>query len=404
MSGPKVFADGKVKAWVHGVALEEAAMEQLLQSSRLPFLHHWIAAMPDVHWGRGATIGSVIPLKGAIVPAAVGVDIGCGMMAVKTSLRASDLPSDLRGIRAQIERDVPHGKSFGRYDRGSHSREIPKEVMNTWMELKPGFERILECHPDAVREANTYRHLGTLGGGNHFLEICLDENQDVWVMLHSGSRGVGNRIGTYFIEKAREAMQKKGLETPNRELAWFEEGSQMFEDYWHALSWGQEFARRNREIMMSRTLDALRRSQGIPPFEARLEAVNCHHNYASREVHFGEEVYVTRKGAVRAGEGELGIIPGSMGAKSFIVRGRGNPDSFHSCSHGAGRAMSRKKAREHFGLEDHLKATEGVECRKDLGVIDETPGAYKPIEKVMQAQSDLVETVHTLKQVLCVKG
>jgi len=393
-----------IKAWTRGVPLEAEAEKQLHNVAKLPFIHRWVAVMPDVHWGIGATVGSVIPTVGAIIPAAVGVDIGCGMMAVRTSLTAGDLPESLHGVRTAIEKAVPHGRTDGggRADRGAWGRP-PQAQAEAWRALEPAFKAIVDKHPKVAR-ANSITHLGTLGTGNHFIEVCLDESDAVWFMLHSGSRGVGNRIGTYFIELARNDMRKHAANLPDRDLAYFEEGSEHFEDYVEAVGWAQNFARVNRQLMMHAVIDAVASVPGIPPFRADRMAVNCHHNYVARERHYGKEVFVTRKGAVRAGAGDLGIIPGSMGARSFIVRGKGNPESFESCSHGAGRVMSRTAAKKLFTLEDHIKATEGIECRKDKDVIDETPGAYKPIDAVMEAQSDLVEVVHTLRQVVCVKG
>jgi tRNA-splicing ligase RtcB (3'-phosphate/5'-hydroxy nucleic acid ligase) len=265
------------------------------------------------------------------------------------------------------------------------------------------FEQICEKHP-YVRNSNNHKHLGTLGTGNHFIEVCLDEAQRVWIMLHSGSRGVGNRIGTYFINLAQKDMRTHIANLPDKNLAYFNEGTQHFDDYVEGVHWAQDFARTNREVMMNRVLASLRKLKGVPSFTVEKAAVNCHHNYVQREFHYGEDVWVTRKGAVSAAKGQLGIIPGSMGAKSFIVRGLGNPESFHSCSHGAGRTMSRTKAKAQFSVEDHVRMTEGVECRKDSGVIDETPAAYKDIDAVINAQKDLIEVVHTLKQVVCVKG
>jgi len=389
-----------VKAWVKGVPVEEEARMQLGNVARLPFIHSHVAAMPDVHFGRGATVGSVIATKGAIIPAAVGVDIGCGMMAMRTSLRADQLPDSLALIRNDMERTVPHG---GIGAKGGWSRGVPNAVGTRFVEsgLAERLKVIEDRHPK-IAGANHVIHLGTLGTGNHFIELCLDEEDRVWVMLHSGSRGVGNRIGTYFIAEAREALNKRGYGIPDRDLSWFEEGEDLFADYTEAVLWAQDFARANREVMMERILSSLRHR--LPAFTVEKAAVNCHHNYVARERHFGADVWVTRKGAVRAGDGELGIIPGSMGAKSFIVRGKGNEQSFCSCSHGAGRRMSRTAAKKAFTLDDHRRATEGVECRKDKGVIDETPGAYKDIDAVMAAQTDLVEIVHTLKQVVCVKG
>jgi tRNA-splicing ligase RtcB len=391
-----------VKMWTRGVPVEDEAKRQLENVARMPFVFSHVAAMPDVHFGRGATVGSVIATKGAIIPAAVGVDIGCGMMAVQTSLKAGDLPESLGKLRSAIERAVPHGfvSVKGRAVRGSWY-VVPASVSARWASLAGRFEAIETKHP-ALADRAPARQLGTLGGGNHFIEICLDGEQAVWVMLHSGSRGVGNRIGQYFIELAREDMRQHVMNLPDRDLAYLTEGTKHFDDYVEAMSWAQDYAAANRDTMMQTVLRVLR--EQVQPFALGKVAVNCHHNYTTRETHFGESVLVTRKGAVRAGAGELGIIPGSMGARSYIVRGLGNRDSFESCSHGAGRTMSRTQARKRFSVADHVAATRGVECRKDVAVIDETPAAYKDIDAVMNAQSDLVEIVHTLKQVVCVKG
>ena len=394
-----------VKAWTKGVPLEDAARQQLLNAAQLPFIFKWIAAMPDVHWGIGATVGSVIPTKGAIIPAAVGVDIGCGMMAVQTSLNARDLPDNLKGIRSAIETAVPHGRTNrgGAGDRGAW-HNIPERNQEVWAsELKARYDAILAKHPKLDR-GNHANHLGTLGTGNHFIEVCLDESESVWFMLHSGSRGVGNRMGNYFIDVARKDMQKFFVNLPDVDLAYFPERTEHFDDYIEAVEWAQDYARRNRDLMMEQIVAVVRASGEVRPFAAKLQAINCHHNYVAREKHFKENVLITRKGAVRAREGDMGIIPGSMGSRSYIVRGKGNPESFCSCSHGAGRAMSRKEAKRRFTVEDHMRMTEGVECRKDEDVIDETPAAYKPIDAVMAAQADLVEIVHTLRQVVCVKG
>jgi tRNA-splicing ligase RtcB len=393
-----------IKAWTKGVALEDEARAQLLNVAQMPFVYKWVAAMPDVHWGIGATIGSVIPTKGAIIPAAVGVDIGCGMIAVQTDLNARDLPENLKGIRSAIEKAVPHGRTNhgGRGDRGAW-HEIPLRNQEIWATLKPGYDTILEKHPKLDR-GNHSNHLGTLGTGNHFIEVCLDESDMVWFMLHSGSRGVGNRMGSYFIEVARKDMERLFVTLPDRDLAYFPEGTKHFDDYVEAVEWAQNYARWNRHLMMESLVKSVRESGELRAFVAEVKAINCHHNYVARENHYGENVLVTRKGAVRAREGDMGIIPGSMGARSYIVRGKGNAESFQSCSHGAGRAMSRNEAKRRFSLEDHARMTEGVECRKDKDVIDETPAAYKPIEAVMKAQSDLVDIVHELHQVVCVKG
>jgi len=392
-----------IKMWTRGVPVDDKARAQLASAAKMPFIFKHVAAMPDVHVGIGATVGSVIPTRGAVIPAAVGVDIGCGMMAARTSLMAHDLPDNLEGIRSAIEQAVPHGRSVGRGQRDHGSWGAPPPaIVDAWAMLAVRFERICDKHP-RLKNTNNLTHLGTLGTGNHFIELCLDTEARVWVMLHSGSRGVGNAIGTFFIELAKQDMRKWHINLPDEDLAYFPEGTDHFDDYVEAVGWAQDFAALNRRMMMANVIAALR-GWIAKPFEAELEAVNCHHNYVTRENHFGENVLITRKGAVRAAKGVLGIIPGSMGAKSFIVRGLGNAESFHSCSHGAGRVMSRNEAKRQVSLADHIADTEGVACRKDAGVIDETPRAYKPIEAVMAAQADLVEIVHTLKQVVCVKG
>jgi tRNA-splicing ligase RtcB len=393
-----------IRAWTLGVPFEDAAEKQLRNLATLPFLHKWIAVMPDAHQGKGATVGSVVATSGAVIPAAVGVDIGCGMMAARTSLRASDLPDDLAGIRSAIEARVPHGRTDngGKNDRGAW-HDVPEAVTAAWADLAERYASIVEKHP-RIGRGSAIEQLGTLGTGNHFIEVCLDEEDRVWVMLHSGSRGVGNRIGSHFIELARREMERFFIHLPDRDLAYLPEGTVHFGHYVQAVGWAQDYAMKNRELMMSRVMAALRVEGALPAFDAAVEAVNCHHNYVAREHHYGKDVLVTRKGAVRAQEGDLGIIPGSMGARSYIVRGLGNRESFCSSSHGAGRAMSRTEARRRFSVEDHAKATAGIECRKDAEVIDETPAAYKPIEDVMRAQRDLVAIVHTLRQVVCVKG
>ena len=390
---------GRFPVKVYTNELDDRAREQLFQMSFLPFVHSHIAAMPDVHAGIGATVGSVIPLKGAVVPAAVGVDIGCGMNAVRLGLTASDLPDNLKGLRSAIERDIPVGFNL-------HRRKDPVKD-STIRALAPGLKRIQEKHPAIqVARKKTYdtwiRQLATLGGGNHFIEICLDEKDDVWVMLHSGSRGIGNIIGRYFIENARREMERQDIRLPDRDLAYFTEGTQGFDDYVEAVDWAQDYAMTNRREMMRLILAVLHRK--LPPFQVTKEAINCHHNYVTKEHHFGEDVYVTRKGAIKAGVGDLGIIPGSMGARSYIVQGKGNAESFSSCAHGAGRVMSRTQAKKMFNRDDLAAQTEGVECRKDKAVIDEIPAAYKDIDVVMENQNDLVGVVHTLRQVICIKG
>ena len=394
----KIITKGKVPVKIYTDEVESGAMQQLYNMAQMPFIHSHIAAMPDVHLGKGATVGSVIPTKGAIIPAAVGVDIGCGMNALRLSIKAKDLPDNLRAIRLLIEGAVPVGFAMHKNDKARNS---------TIRALSGGLDRIIEKHKKIYAKRkkpfqNWVRQIGTLGGGNHFIELCLDENEDVWVMLHSGSRGVGNVIGQYFIELARKDMGQHLINLPDKDLAYFTEGAKHFDDYIEAVEWAQQYAMANRREMMHFILAALRKK--LPKFGITKEAINCHHNYVSREFHFGEQVLLTRKGAIRAGEGELGIIPGSMGAKSYIVRGKGNPQSFCSCSHGAGRKMSRSAAKRHFVEQDLVQQTLGVECRKDGGVIDEIPGAYKDIDVVMKHQTDLVEVVHSLKQVVCVKG
>jgi tRNA-splicing ligase RtcB len=374
----------------------------------LPFIHKHVAVMPDCHFGFGATVGSVIPTKGAIIPSAVGVDIGCGMVAVRTGMESTDLPTNLKGWRSAIEHAVPTGAVKGAsHNKGGYaSGDVPKTHALAWAnKLDARYQNILAKHKSIFHKAASLQ-LGTLGSGNHFIEICLDEADRVWLMLHSGSRGPGNIIGRYFTDLAKEEMSKHFIHLPDRDLAYLPEGTQYFDDYIEAMEWGQDFARINRDLMVVQVFDALKREGGVPQKKLLTHdvAVNCHHNYTTRENHYGDNVWLTRKGAVCARKGVMGIIPGSMGAKSFIVEGKGNPESFDSCSHGAGRVMSRSAAKKQFTLDDHIAATEGVECRKDIGVLDETPGAYKSIDSVMKAQESLVEIKHTLKQVLCVKG
>lgn len=396
-----------IKAWTKGVPIEDAAAQQLRNVASLPFIHKHVAAMPDVHWGMGATVGSVIATKGAIIPAAVGVDIGCGMVAARLSLTANDLPDNLSAMRSAIEAAVPHGRTDngGPMDRGAWG-DVPHEATR-FLGTEGGerLAKIVEKHPKLERAAKRAgHHIGTLGTGNHFIEICLDEERRVWIMLHSGSRGIGNAIGSYFIEKAKADMKRWFINLPDADLAYLPDGSENFTNYIEAVGWAQDFALENRRLMLDATFRAIAETLNRPDAIYQEEAINCHHNYVARENHFGQNVFVTRKGAVRARAGDMGIIPGSMGVRSYIVRGTGSPESFTSCSHGAGRRMSRAEAKRTFTLADHEAATAGVECRKDAEVIDETPGAYKDIDAVMAAQADLVDIVHTLKQVLCVKG
>lgn len=387
----KVIAGGYAPVKIYTEDVDQKSEIQLANIASMPFVHHHVAAMPDVHLGKGATVGSVIPTKGAIIPAAVGVDIGCGMNAARLSLKASALPDSLKLIRAQVERDVPVGRA------GHKSSRLQSKALE---KVAPGLKLIQDKYPKL--DANWESQMGSLGGGNHFIELCLDENQDVWVMLHSGSRGIGNRIGEHFISAARKEMERLFIHLPDRDLAYLAEGSELFDDYLQAVSWAQDYAMENRRTMMTLVLKALARH--LPAFTLTEEAINCHHNYVAREHHYGADVWVTRKGAIRAREGDLGIIPGSMGARSYIVRGKGSAESLCSCAHGAGRKMSRSQAKQRFTRDDLQAQTAGIECRKDGGVIDEIPGAYKDIDTVMANQSDLVDVVHTLKQVMCVKG
>ena len=390
--------NAQIKAWIKGVPIEDGAKQQLYNTAELPIVYKHIAAMPDVHWGLGATVGSIIPTKQAIIPAAVGVDIGCGMCAIRTSLTSHDLPENLGRLRNKIERKVPVG--FDDFDK---RKEVGKDAPKTWQNIfEKRYKKILDKHPKLNSKKNPVMQLGTLGGGNHFIEICLDESDRVWIMLHSGSRNAGNRIGSYFISQAKKEMEKLGIKLVDKNLSYFNEGSELFDDYVDAVGWAQEYAKINRKMMLETILNIFRKI--FKNFTTDKKAVNCHHNYVQLENHFGQNLWITRKGAVSAMEGELGIIPGSMGTRSYIVEGKGNPESFHSCAHGAGRLMSRKKAKKNFTVEDHIQATRGVECRKDKRVLDETPGAYKNIDDVMNAQKDLVNVLYALKQIVCVKG
>lgn len=393
-----------IKHWTKGVNIDDNAMQQLKNIASMPFIHKHVAAMPDVHWGMGATIGSVIATKGAVIPAAVGVDIGCGMMAIKTSLTASDMPDNLHLLRCDIEEAIPHGRTDngGKNDKGGWS-VLPSKHSMVWKNLMIGYEDILVKHPKA-KSFNNSRHLGTLGTGNHFIEICLDEFDSVWIMLHSGSRGAGNKIGMYFINKAKEEMERYHIAEylPDKDLSYLVEHTEIYDDYVNAVEWAQNYALENRKLMMDSAISVMRRH--LPEFKLTEKAINCHHNYISKENHYGANVIVTRKGAVRARTGDLGIIPGSMGTGSFIVEGLGNKHSFCSCSHGAGRVMSRTEAKKVISLEDHAKAMKGIEARLDADVIDESPAAYKDIGAVMDAQSDLILIKYRLRQILNVKG
>jgi tRNA-splicing ligase RtcB len=386
-----------IKIWTDVV--EDAALQQLKNIARLPFIHsNGVACMPDVHAGIGATVGTVIATDKAIIPAAVGVDIGCGMNAVRLSLKASDLPDDLKKIRLQIERDVPLGA------KGSHRRPETLEANAKRLNAVPQSVAAAFANGDVEKTLNkAVPQLGTLGSGNHFIEICIDENQDVWVMLHSGSRGLGNIVGHFYMEKAKRQMEQKFISLPDADLAYFPEDTDDFNAYVEAVGWAQNYALENRRAMMETVIASLRRHIPID-FTITQEAINCHHNYVEKENHFGRDLWITRKGAIRAREGDLGIIPGSMGQRSYIVAGKGQLESYCSCSHGAGRIMSRDEAKQKFTVVDVVAQTEGVECRKDNKVIDEIPGAYKNIDEVMENQTDLVEVRHILKQVLNVKG
>ena len=383
----KVISDRRVPIKIWTEDIEPEAEQQLRNIADMPFIHSHVAVMPDVHLGRGATIGSVIATDGAIIPAAVGVDLGCGMSSVKLPLKLEQL-THIPALRHQLERSIPVGR-FGNKEMSNSAGLFMARLGQYRADLK-----------DSTLKAGL--QLGTLGGGNHFIEICYDENQDVWLMLHSGSRNIGNVLAKYHIDKAKGLMKQYFIKLPDPDLAYFTQHTKEFDDYIFDMLWAQNYAKSNRLEMLKKCLEDIHKQYHINI--SNLNIIDCHHNYCEMENHFGKNIWVTRKGAVKATQGTLGIIPGSMGIKSYIVKGKGNLQSFCSCSHGAGRRMSRSKAKEMFTLEDHLKATEGVDCRKDLGVLDETPGAYKDIDSVMENQKDLVEIVHTLKQVLCIKG
>lgn len=390
--------NGGVPVKIYTRNIENEALTQLKKISQLPVIHSHVAAMPDVHLGIGATVGSVIPTLNAIIPAAVGVDIGCGMSALRLSVKSSQLPDNLAEMRSAIERSVPVGLR-------AHKTVCVRA--SACKKLAGGVDWLFDKHPSVMKRLKQpqtmwTKQMGTLGSGNHFIEVCVDENKDVWIMLHTGSRGIGNAIGQHFIALAKQDMGKHIHNLPDKDLAYFTDGSENYVDYVTAVNWAQEYARVNRDEIMALVLRAI--APFLPKFHTDRHAINCHHNYVSREHHFGADVMVTRKGAISAREGELGIIPGSMGAKSFIVAGKGSAESFCSCAHGAGRKMSRTAARHAFKREDLIAQTKGVECRKDKAVIDEIPAAYKDIDEVMDNQSDLVAVIHTLKQVLCVKG
>jgi tRNA-splicing ligase RtcB (3'-phosphate/5'-hydroxy nucleic acid ligase) len=385
-----------IKAWTDGVPFEQEAQLQVSRLARLPFVFSHVAVMPDVHPGRGSTVGSVFASEHAIIPAAVSTDIGCGIAVVKTSMKADDLPDSLTHIRQAIERIVPVGMA-------AH-KNIPSSVEAAWKKLSPGFAEILKAHPK-ITDRTQIAQLASLGGGNHYEEVALDEDGYVWIMVHSGSRGVGNRIGTYFIERARKDMLRQGIGLEDSNLAYFTDDQQAFHDYLQAVGWAQDYAKENRRLILQRTLDGLRdRKLHLPKFKVVEAMTNCHHNYVAQERHFDTDVWVTRKGAVRAGLGERVIIAGSMGARTYIARGKGNPQSFASCSHGAGRVMDRNTAKESISMAEFKKSMAGIEARVERQFIDEAPAAYKPIEAVMRAQEDLVEVEHELRQVICIKG
>jgi tRNA-splicing ligase RtcB (3'-phosphate/5'-hydroxy nucleic acid ligase) len=394
-----------IEAWTRGVPIEEKAKQQLRETASLPIVWPHLAVMPDVHWGMGSTVGSVVPTINAIIPSCVGVDIGCGMAAVRTTLTSSALGDNALALFSCLERAIPHGRTDdgGANDRGAWGQRAPEAIGKRWDEwLNDGFDRHVAPHIKRAKAERAVSQLGTLGTGNHFVEVCIDESDRVWLMLHSGSRGIGNQIASHFIAVAKRRADEQGTVLPNRDLAWLDEGTPEFGDYVAALDWAQRYARTNRDLMLGQALYAMRVT--LPAFDVTDEAVNCHHNYVNREQHFGRDVWLTRKGAVSARAGELGIIPGSMGTKSFIVRGRGNPDSFNSCSHGAGRVMARGEAKRNITVEQHALDTAGVVCRKDADVVDESPRAYKNVEDVLRAQRDLIDVVHVLKQAVCVKG
>jgi tRNA-splicing ligase RtcB (3'-phosphate/5'-hydroxy nucleic acid ligase) len=380
-----------VLSWAnHDLSPDETKMAQNVAS--LPFVFKHLALMPDVHLGKGALVGSVVATKAAIIPAAIGVDIGCGMCAIQLPFRAEQLDGKLKKIRQEIEAAIPVGFN--------ENKEADRQVLN-WQ----GWQDFTQLHDGVSHlESKALKQMGSLGGGNHFIEVCIDAQDGVWLMLHSGSRNIGNMLAQRHIETGRNLAKMAGETLPDKDLAYFVEGTAEFAAYWRDLQWAQAYAKFNRDVMMTRFRAIVERHVAGGKPTKPLLAVNCHHNYAEKETHYGESVYVTRKGAVRAQTGDYGIIPGSMGAKSFIVKGKGCVESYCSCSHGAGRLMSRSKAKKTYTLDDLVAQTAGVECRKDDGILDEIPAAYKPIEQVMANQADLVEVVATLKQVVCVKG
>ena len=383
----------KVTTFLPWPEIEQEAQQQILNTSKLPFLYKWVAVMPDCHYGKGATVGTVMATKGAVVPAAVGVDIGCGMIALETSLGREDL-GELHAMRQGIERRIPMsaGRNNGRITATAEPRiaeleKIEKETGANYSKFDDDWKRAL----------------GTLGGGNHFTEVCLDENDRIWSTLHSGSRGVGNRIGNHYIKLAQQICKKRGIELPDRDLAFLSEGTEEFDDYIRDLHWAQRFALLNREEMMERMLEELR--QRVPGIEGiEVSRINCHHNFTQIEHHFGHDVWVTRKGAVKASVGMRAMIPGSMGTRSYIVSGLGNRESFESAPHGAGRRMSRTKARQSHTMKDLETEMAGIEFRKSQVLLDEIPSAYKDIDRVMEHAQNLVHIEHTLRQIINCKG
>jgi tRNA-splicing ligase RtcB (3'-phosphate/5'-hydroxy nucleic acid ligase) len=394
--GPNV----PIKVWAPLDEVESSALDQLKRTASLPWVFHHVAAMPDVHFGKGATVGSVIAMRGAVSPAAVGVDIGCGMGAIRTSLRPDDLPDSLNRLRGAIEAAIPVG--FNAHDAPAFRQGMPEAIARDGVELFSEFGDLTPKVGDRLSTAK--RQVGTLGGGNHFIEVCLGSDGRVWLMLHSGSRNIGKELAEVHIAVAKRLAHN--AELPDRDLAVFLAGTPEMAAYRHDLFWAQRYAFLNRRVMFQLLCEVFTRF--IEPDVRRPIAyeapILCHHNYVAEETHFGEAVIVTRKGAIRAGAGELGIIPGSMGTQSYIVRGLGNAESFQSASHGAGRRLSRGAAKRAYTVKDLAEQTAGVCCRKDAGVLDEIPAAYKPIDQVMKNQADLVEVVAELKQVLCVKG
>ncbi|MCW2917353.1 MAG: hypothetical protein JWN52_5421 [Actinomycetia bacterium] len=385
-----------IRMWTDPASVEDVALEQLRNVANLPWVEG-LAVMPDVHYGMGATVGSVIAMRDAVSPAAVGVDIGCGMTAVKSSLTVDDMPDDLGRLRSQIEKAVPVG-------RGSHKEPVDPSAVpglkeRGWFEFWKGFEELVPSVRG--RFGRVRSQMGSLGGGNHFAELCADDNGAIWIVLHSGSRNIGNELAAHHIEAAKKLPHNQDL--PDKDLSVFLTGTRKMEEYRRDLFWAQEYARRNRVVMLALIQNVV--TQYFTGKRVKWEElISCHHNYVAEEVYDGVELLVTRKGAIRAGAGDLGIIPGSMATGTYIVRGLGNSQAYNSASHGAGRKMSRTKARKTFTLGDLVEQTKGVECRKDTGVIDEIPGAYKDLESVIEAQSDLVEVVAHLRQLICVKG